>query len=271
MPVDPALFDLMHGVMPNKMGGGSSLKGAIKKDPFDAAIEKAIKQEVDTMLADEDPSQNRFISLQAKRSKLEQEVRESLDMSAFGNHIESAIGILKKEGWQSLEKEEFELLVKELDNLSQKLANLKPDSLNNENLTAALTIEQSNLNSILKVGIAKINEGLMSESLSIFTFLSTLDAADPEYWYRLGLVAQKCEQYPLALRAFAAASLLAPDFIGSRVFAAESHLALNQRENALAEIEEAKKLLKTIPNNEEWTKRVADIDTLIEANLIKEG
>lgn len=268
MPIDPSLCDLLHGIRPSK--NKTPAENHLEKRPFDAAFDLAIKKEVDQMIEKEDPSQHKLLTLQSRRAQLEQELRSDVEMSEFGTHLINALNILRNEGKNYLENEEYEQLIQAIDQQNQQIAKLEPSTLNDENLLAALTMSQANLASILKVGIDKYSQGLPNESLSIFSYLSSLDATNPDYWYRLGLVAQTCEQFDLALRAFAATAQITPEFIGNRIFAAQCYLHLDQREAAIKELEAARSLFEKSTPNEEWQKHIEDIENLLAANLIKE-
>ncbi|MBA2727020.1 MAG: hypothetical protein H0U49_02465 [Parachlamydiaceae bacterium] len=263
--IDPALFDMMHGITTAAKKKVLPMVNTNTNDPFGSVIEKSIQEEVDLMLANEDPNQKKFLSVQARRTKLEDELRESLDLSEFGKHVTIATNIIKNEGDQYLEKQEFDLLIEGLNNLQKQMSKLDPNNLNDDAIKEALTLTPTNLASIQKIGIAKFSDGHMPESLSIFALLSALDSQEPDYWYRLGLVAQKCEQYDLALRAFALTSLFAPEFIGAHIFAAECYLNLEKYEDALAEVNEIKKILETTKVNDEWQARLIDIEKLLSA------
>jgi tetratricopeptide (TPR) repeat protein len=265
MPIDPALYDMMHGVTPTKKKVLSS-EVPINNGHFVPAIEKSIEMEVNRLLADEDPNQNKLLSVQARRAKLAQEMRESLDMSELEKHVSTASDIIRNEGNNYLEKEAHNLLIQGLNSLGKQMLSLDPENLNNETLRTALTLPPNNLSAILKIGIAKFTDGLLQESFSIFAFLSALDSEEPDYWYRLGLVAQKCEQYERALRAFALTSLLAPEFIGVHIFAAECYLKMGQHDDALAEVNEMKHMFETNEVSEEWKARIVDIENLLAFN-----
>ncbi|MBA2727017.1 MAG: hypothetical protein H0U49_02450 [Parachlamydiaceae bacterium] len=264
MPIDPAIHDAL---LKSEIRKKPTEKPPPQRGPFTAIIEKSIQQEVDLLLAEEDPTQNKLLGLQTRRTKLEHELRESLDMPDFSKHVETAINILRNEGNRYLEKDNHDLLIAGLNKLNKSISSLDPVNLNDETLNAAIKLSPQNLSSILNIGIAKYSEGLMPESLSIFAFLSALDFEEPDYWYRLGIVAQKCEQYDLALRAFAFTSMLAPDFIGTHIFAAESFLKTGKLEDAIAEVKEIKSIIETTKVDEEMQKRVVNIENLIAAAL----
>jgi tetratricopeptide (TPR) repeat protein len=194
---------------------------------------------------------------------VEQEVRKSLDLSEYDSYMNSAFKILRNEGHEYLDETAFKALIDALDKLHYQTAQLNISSLSDESLRDAFAIPEEIRQLILKIGIAKFNSGSMEGSLAIFTFLSTLNSDEPDYWYRLGLVAQKSEKYELALKSFAATSWLAQDFIGSRIFATQCYLQMGLRNDAETELEEAKYIIETFDVPEKWHRHIEDLKVLL--------
>ncbi|HEV8052978.1 MAG TPA: hypothetical protein VGP47_10840, partial [Parachlamydiaceae bacterium] len=147
--------------------------------------------------------------------------------------------------------------------INERLLVLDLKNLNDETLQSALKIPDSCGNYILKVGIDKYTHGLIDESLAIFHFLTLVNADEPDYWFRLGLVANKCEKYDLALSALAITSELAPEFIGAHVYAAYCHIKQHSRENTLEELALAKKIQETTQVEDKWRENILDIESLL--------
>lgn len=259
---DPSLFDMMHGVMaPHKHETHPPKE--VEKDRYQLALEETIKQYVKTLMEEEDLSRCSLISPEMRRIKLEQELLEAVDMPEFGQYLSSAIQILEHEGGNYLEKEEYQSLLSEIDTLRSHIENLDLNTVDDSSLKEALAVPASARASILKVGISKFTEELFQDSLSIFTLLSTLDTEDPDYWYRVGLTAQRSKQYPLAIKAYAACSDLAPEFLGARIFSAQCYLKTGNKDQALSQLAEAKNILKTSKAEEEWSTQIENIEELL--------
>jgi tetratricopeptide (TPR) repeat protein len=205
------------------------------------------------------------LSPEAYREKLEAEVRNSLDLTEFSQHVTNAVRILQNEGQRYLSKHENDDLMENLDNLRYRLANIDLNHLENDILKTTLLISKESCASIQKIGIAKYSEKHLSDSLSIFAFLASLDSENPDYWYRLGLVAQESELNDLALRAYATVLQLAPEFIGAKVFIAQCYLNTKQRDKALIELAEIKNLLKTTKTPQNWNKHMLALESLLAA------
>jgi tetratricopeptide (TPR) repeat protein len=254
--IDPILFVLLEGKHPE-----ISKNDDLRKK-FKIAIDEVIKNRLDELLAEEEAKDIKFESLTVRRAHLEQEIRDSINFTEFERHITEAITILWKEGSTSLEKEEYSMLINGLFILKKNLIRLDLNELDDAKLQQALKLPTNCGELILKIALEKFNQGQYHESLSLLIFLTLVNPEDSDYWYRLGLVAQKCKNYPLALCALETTSELTPDFIGSHIFAAYCYLEMQSRENAVAELARAKNLYG-IKMEEKWQQHLANIETLL--------
>lgn len=241
--MDPHLFEMMHGT---------------PKKAISSPLEAAIQNEVDKVMS-EDVLPNHAETPQEKRAKIEQKVRASTDFEEYGNLMSSA--------FQILDRENNEILSQNLDSIRTNLKSLNFNEITEEKMKAALALSQETQEIILKVGIAKFSEGLIEECLPIFYFLAHLVDDDPDYWYRLGLAAEKLGNYNLALQAFARTSNLAPDFIGGHLFASECNILNGRYEVAISELEEAKRCFKTLETHdaEDWRAEILEIEQRLAA------
>lgn len=256
MPLDSRLYDLMHGNTSNKKGQASS------SDRFELAIKERVKKHVEQLISEGAVASNKLVPEGLKQELAEQEVLNSVDLTEFNNHLALAISILMKESNHYLNRIDCAHLIQELERINKNISELELSSLNDEVLYTAISMTHQGLSSILDIAIAKCNEGLLPESLALFALLTTLDSTEPNYWYRLGLVAQRTESYDLAARAYAAVGSMSPEFIGAPIFATECWLKMNQREMALTELAKAKTILKTNPSKE-WLQYVIDLESLL--------
>ncbi|MBA3602985.1 MAG: hypothetical protein H0W50_04950 [Parachlamydiaceae bacterium] len=262
--VDPLLFDLIHGigVAPNNPRISPAHK-TVQKDRFDLALDEAIKEQVNSVIAKEGLFENKLLTVSLRSSKLEHEIRETASFTDVRNNVSLAVKILQEEGLQYFERVEYDALFESLNEINQHIDALNLKELNDEALQAALTISTSSGRYILKVGIDKYEQGLIEESLAIFFFLTIVNPIEPDYWFRLGLVAKKCENYSLALNSFATSSELAPEFIGAHIYTAYCHLKMHSKENVLAKLTEAKKIQETTQVEEKWRQHIGDIENLL--------
>lgn len=242
-----------------------------KKDRFKLAIQKSIEEYVDKQMKEEDPSKISLIPTEARRQMLKSEAQEDLDLTEFAEYASNAIAILRFEGTRYLSKENYELLVQNLDRMKKELENLNLNQLKDEALQKALQTTPEVRTSILKVAIDKYSNNLLPDSLSIFAFLTALDAEDPDYWYRFGLVAEESERYDAAANAFATVTELAENFIDARAHLAFCDIYLNQEEMAKDQLNEIKNILKSAGGDVQSNDYVIAIENRLAANKIKGG
>lgn len=254
---DPMLFSLIHKKQPVPLKN---------KNKFVVSIDEAIKKLVDELLAEEEGNGIKFESLIVRRARLEQKIHNSTSFTEFSQHVSDAITILWKEGPNFLGKEEYLILINGLFILKKKLDLLDPNDLNDAALQEILKLPSNCGKLIHKIAIEKFDQKQSQESLSLLIFLTMVNSDDPDYWFRLGLVAQNCKNYPLALWALQTTAELAPDFIGTHIFAAYCHFEMQAREEALAELAESKKILNSTNVEDKWQQHLINIETLLQTS-----
>lgn len=256
---DPNLYNI------NQLRGlnAEPLANSQEDDPFKLALDASIQEQVDLLLQEQDPSISQLLPREARRKKLEKEVRESLDFSELEKQIVLAVKILETEGHRYLTHDEHSSLLENLDQLRHQLDAIQFSDVNDESLRKAYAIPAKGLESILKIAIEKFNKEELLNSQAIFTFLSTLNPYDADYAYRLGIVAQKNEQYKTALQAYNAALSLDPQLIGAHLYAALCHIKCERKDEASKEVELAKEMMKRIEVNEDWHQLLAYIERML--------
>lgn len=256
---DPAFYKTK-----NALDAASSINPEQEEnDPFKLALEASIQEQIDTLMKEIDPTSLKMIPPEVRRAKLEKELRDSLDFSELGEQVATAINIFENEGQEYLTQEEHSTLLENLEQLRRQLDALEFSELGEETLRKAYAIPPEGLDLILKIGTEKFNQGKLNDSVAIFTFLSTLNPDDADYPYRLGIVAQKNEQYDQALQAYKTALALNPQLVGAHLFSAVCHFNCKRNEDVLKEVTEAKNILKTTDNKEEWPQLITYIEKLV--------
>lgn len=256
--LDPILYEAMQ----SKASSSDSSKAA-KKDRFELALDESIKEEVDKLMLDEDPTKNKLVSPEMRRKQLEAEKRKELEFSEFEDSMTAAVKIIRNEGQNLLTPAEYDLVKASLNQLNHQLQQLDLKNLDNERLKNALVIPPENLASILKIGIAKYSEKHLEESLSIFAFLATIDSQNPDYWFRLGTVAEELERYELAIKAYSAVNDLAPEFVDARIFKAKCYIHNNKPALAGEELSEIKHILQSTHEEKKWEEYVKAIENVL--------
>jgi tetratricopeptide (TPR) repeat protein len=245
--MDPFLSAMMHGEHPSKK---PPTEGRAKTK-LETEIESEIDAYVDGMELDEDPS-HALLSARARRESIKRDIKEEVKMPELAQFIDVAMEILHSEGPHFLSQESNQALLSELSASNENLGDIGIKEASSEKLQALAKLSDESMKSIYEIAVLKFKEGLFPDSLALFSLLGTLDPGQPEYWFRLGIAAQKCEKLEMASRAYAATSKLDPENIGARLFAAECLINRGLRDEAKAEIAEAKKLMKNGNVDQIW-------------------
>jgi len=239
---------------------GKVTESPTEKDKFDIAIEKEINTYIDSLNLEAEFSQNLLVSPAMRRAKIMQEMKSGIDLSELGSHIVSALTILISQGKQYLDSDVFREMADELATIGEKIEEVDLSQVESNKFHALLGISDSSMASILKIAAAKYQEQDYVSALSIFALLSTLDSSSDDYWFRLGITAERNENYLLALRAYAAASELNPHFVGSHLFSIECHLRSDNVSKAKEEFQIAKQILDSEEVDPMWRELLPDIE-----------
>ena len=253
--VDPYIHELMH-----KVSAPSKLNPMSLSDPLNQAFESAIMAEVEAIRKEQKDSG--LLTEEAALKKIEEEVRKSADLSEFLEHIHHGVKIIRS-GERYLEKEAFNRLSLSLEEIDRKIRQLDLKNITDESLKNALSIPEGSAESLLKIGVDKFSEGLLKECFDVFSFLTLVCPDEPEYWYRMGLVALKDEQYELAIRSFHVASELDKGFLEPHIFSTECYLDLKDYINARHELNEAKECLAHL-ENQSFAETISILENLLE-------
>lgn len=254
---------MMHGEVP------SNQKGKLKKKEGNGNSEDVIDKEIDAYvdameIEEEDQSHPALQSQQMKRAAIKQEIREAIKLSGLNEQIILAITILNSEGIKYLSGEANQVLQEDLVEAATRLAHVGVEEAANINLQTLAHISDESIQSIVRLALAKFTEGRYNDCLALFSLLTLLNPAYWEYWFRLGIVAQKCENDELASRAFAATLELNPNNIGARIFAAQCFIKRKMIDEAKAEIDAAKKLSEEEGVDQMWRDLLPTIEGMIE-------
>ncbi|MBA2729055.1 MAG: hypothetical protein H0U49_12895 [Parachlamydiaceae bacterium] len=248
--VDFYLQAMMHGLIQTKRE---------IKDKYDEVIEKNIKEYVDS-LAFEEGQGAQLVSVKMKKNKLFEELKEDFKMPKLAEFLDSAVLFIKREGLRYIESSQYETLLSELDNSSKILELFDPVKEITVKLQNMLQISDKMMDAINEIAKAAFKEDRTQGSLSLLVFLTTLDPTDADYWFRMGIAAQKCEDIDLALQAYSIALDMDAEIIGARVFSAECYLIQGNQEFAMNEISEAKKIIEHTQVDAMWLDLLATME-----------
>lgn len=250
---------MMHGEIHGKKKQPE--KKNAPKSRLDEELDKEIDAYVDSIELEEDPKA--LQSSKAKRESLRQEIKEAVKLPELSKLLETAIGIIFSEGAKYLSPEENDKLLSNFSQASTRFASMHLSDATDKNLQELVEISDDSMNSMVTIAIAKFKEERFADCLALFSLLSILNPAYSEYWFRMGIAAQKCENYDLASKAYEAASQLDPKLIGSRLFAAECFVERGLTDQAKAEIAAAKKIAEENKVDQMWLDLLPAIESTI--------
>lgn len=232
-----------------------AIKAAIRpfkteKSRFEMALDQHVQEMLDLLHPEEGaPLQIQLISPQMKRKKNEDEIKDIFKNDKLSSCIDLALSTVVDEGKEYLHTAIYETLLADFENTLKFLEHLDLDLIKKAHLPA---VKQETLDAIFQIAIAKFEEHQYEKTLSLFVLLTLFKSDDYDYWYRTGIAAQQCENYALAIEAYGFATILNPESLGAYLFSAECNLKLNQREEAKHQYEEAEKIARNIPMEENW-------------------
>jgi hypothetical protein len=226
-------------------------------------LKEDIEQEIDAFVNAYEFEPDPFQDLKSKRARLKLQIQKTLEMQELSTQLEKAFEILFSEGSKYLENEANEKLLSDLSNSAEKLKDIGVQEAGNSDLQSLIKISDTSIISISEVAFAKFEEKRYADALALFSFLSILDPGSSEFWFRLGIAAQKNGNVGLASRAYAATLAIDPNNFGARLFAAECLAELNRFEEAKAEVAAAKDIVKNIDVEQMWLDLISAIESVM--------
>jgi len=244
------LPDSINGqIIAVRMGSPMQLKK--EPDRYDIALDISIKCYLATLAFDEE-SPNQLCSAEQKRSRAEFEIKSLLEKSDLGGHILAAIQTLMDDGKKYLSMDVYEAMKTNFNDAKTSLEKLDLETLLEKNFDQILGLNADTINSIFKMGVAKYEEGHHQISLSLFVLLTILQPYDFDLWYRTAIIAQQCENFDLALRAYTETIELNNGFAEAPLFSAECYLKKALHSEAKAAYQQAEKVIEaSLPVKEE--------------------
>lgn len=235
--------------------------GSVKKKSL---IEKEIERQIDQYISSQEiGSTNALLSGQHQLQKMRFEIEESLKLPKLNHQIETAVGILYSLRESYITKEAYEKLLSDLDVAASLLADLDSTKISETDLQTYTKISDESMQVIATIAITKFAQGAYFDCLALFSLLTILSPGVAEYWLRLGIAAFQCEDYDQASRAYSAAEELDPDLISAKLFAAECDVKLGEIDHAKAELDGAKTIAKSAPQDQQWLDFLSEIEDLV--------
>lgn len=259
---DPYLEAMMKGEIIT--AGGIAERHAVpqKKDRFTDALEKKIEEHLDSLQLEE-ISVDALLTPAVRKAKLKRELLEANKFFETESYLTSALNILRTKWIQGDDDETLKEMEERFSKIADILNTAEIETLSTESLYTVLGISDDLMSAILEMAIQYFASEEYDNSLAILILLTTLAQDNPNYWLRLGIAAQKTENYQLALKAYDITFELAPNAIGPLLFSVECYLGDGQPEKALEVIEEVKKIALTTEQDLIWLDLLAKVEAIM--------
>lgn len=249
---DPYLMAAMQGGLSH--GAKSTAK---TKNKFDVAAEKYVDMHVEALHFEEEFAQDKLFSPQMRKAQLRAELLAALQFSELDKPLDNAFKLLFSEGLQYIDHEVYPAMIDQFKQMADRLEKLDPTQP--EELHSWSTLSDAVLNEIAKMALTKYDEENYTPCMALFVLLTVLYGDNFEYWYRLGIAAQKSEEINLALKAYTEALKIEPELVGARLFSVECYLKIGSKQAAEEELEKAKSLKALAGFDEKWAPLLADL------------
>lgn len=259
---DLYLEAMMHGDFGRKKDG--PLKSKEEKNRFEIALEKQIDNYVDAMELDDDPSHKELLPPKLRREKIKTELKAAAKMVELSQLLESAVKLLLSEGASYLSEESYKLLISDFSDAYTRISNMNLDQPSDVDVSALIQMSDQSLDAIATIATDKFSNELYLDCLSLFSLLSVINPGYAEYWFRLGMAAQKSGNLDLATRGYAAAAQIDPKHIGARLFAAECYAQRKLFAEAKTEYEAAKEIARNNEVEKMWLDLLPMTESLIQ-------
>lgn len=259
---DPYLHALFHGEIARK-NKKITPQAQPEKNKFDQAIENHIDQYIDSLNLELKFHDNPLINPETKKAQLRDELKSSFVMPEFEKLLSEAFNVLLASHYNYLSPEQCRQMEQEFLEMNQEIEKIDLNEADENNFQTLFKISDGVMDGILTMGIVKYQEQEYPCALAIFTLLTCFNPENEDYWYRLGISAQKSEDYQLALKAYDTVLETSPELLGALIFSAECHLRLNQKESAQHYFIKAKEVASTQKLEEIWKVLLSKIEEAI--------
>ena len=229
------------------------------KNRFDLEIERA-SNEYAAIFSLEESFNDPLSTPQMKRMRMIEEFKAALNFSELEKYVSEAFSIIVEEGFNYVGAKEYEVILNEFSQIESCLDEF--DLKSKQTLQQVFGLQISTLERLFQIALLKFNEGAYTSSVAVFVLLTTLAPNYADYWYRLGIAAQRAEHINLALDAYMIAYELDPKMLGAWIFSAECLLSLGHIDGARSNFKKAKNLFSNEPDND-WQEMIAYMEQKI--------
>ncbi|MBA3238165.1 MAG: hypothetical protein H0T62_07460 [Parachlamydiaceae bacterium] len=236
------------------------------EDLFSRSYDKVIDEYIKSSGLENGLERNLLIPPHLRNAKLREEIKSEIEPVELMDYLKKAIQALTDDGPNLVESGDYEEMLVQLSKSSNYLKKINFNEEVTDDLKTLLHIDEHVMETIFKIAQLEYKNEKVEESLAIFSLLTVLVPQDPDYLYRLGIVARQINKLELALLAFAKATTLNTTFIEARIYSAECNLKLGNFQEAKNELDEIKNQANEKSIDQDWLDIVDQIEEKLTNN-----
>lgn len=224
---------------------------------------EALAEELANEEVQKKPPGNELMSLQAYKSKLKEEIKETLQMREVGESLSMGIFMIMQQGKNYLDLAAFTQVIDEFESAFDHLMKMDSTAGIDKTFKELAAISDDTVGYIEKMAIQKHKEKDFISSMRLFVLLTVLIPNNFMYWIRLGINHQEVRNFNDALKAYSRAFHLNAINIPNHVFMAECYLEMGDKINALQECELLKVLIETQEVESRWKEHFSVLNRIV--------
>lgn len=181
--------------------------------------------------------------------RIKSEAQEALRMRVIGESLSDAFNIIVQQGKRYLDMDSYYDVIDSFEKAFDLLMKCDDNDIQEKNFKDIMAISNTTMSQIEKIAQEKFKEGDFSSSAKLYILLTVLNPVSYNYWIRLGINYQEMKEYKEAIKVYRKAFVINPLSIPNHLFIAECFIDLNDKVEALAEIDYIKSLLDSEPES----------------------
>lgn len=232
--------------------------------PLDPDFEKEVDSLADDLAekaAQEQKDENKLLPFDALKERIKEEIKDSLLMRKLGRTLFQATSIINDEG-TNLSQDERQHLIADFAKALERLDKMELNDLDNKTFQQITEITQKTLDIIEVIGQHKYAQGDYRGCSALFTLLCLLNPVNFNYWTRLGIAKQECQNFEEALDAYDQALTLNPEDVRDHLFSAECFVRLGDKNQAKDECKTIKDLINN-EKNQDWDNYLSSLERAV--------
>jgi tetratricopeptide (TPR) repeat protein len=243
---DPLLMVLLHG--------GGEIQ-TIKDPEYEIALEglseEYVKDEIEKYVVT-----SKLLTREQAKNHLKRKFKEAVKMDEQQNLLKQAVRCILQDGKMYLNEEDWALLEKEMDQVSEKMANFNYKEEAPEILFPFLGMTQKGLDAIDRISRKKYEEENFAIAMALNVLLTTFNTPEFIYWFHLGISCQDCGFFDKAIKAYSICQLIDFAHIASWLFCAECYLNMQNKQEAKIKLDEGLKIAETLDDTSKWNDQI---------------